>query len=179
MPSRAKCGFCVPVHSVARSARTSATAQAGPMLACDWNGHSYSASTIRAALAKAGSISPVASGTSRLTTGAWRMWSTSNTSVYVCGDAVATSPQLSPIATYEGRIVGRNIVEGPKHTPDYTSIPSCVFTVPGLASVGLTQAAAEEKGLELRVEVNDMHEWLSGRSYAATAAWAKVLVHRQ
>jgi hypothetical protein len=45
------------------------------MLACDWNGHSYSASTIRAALAKAGSISPVATGTSRLMAGAWRMWS--------------------------------------------------------------------------------------------------------
>src|SRR5205807_4996199 len=64
-------------------------------------------------------------------------------------------------------------------TPDYTSIPSCLFTVPGLASVGLTQATAEEKGLELRVEVNDMREWLSGRTYAETAAWAKVLVDWQ
>src|SRR5215831_16650013 len=44
--------------------------------------------------------------------------STSNPSVYVCGDAVSSSPQLSPIATYEGRVVGRNIVDGPKHTPD-------------------------------------------------------------
>jgi glutathione reductase (NADPH) len=105
--------------------------------------------------------------------------STSNPVAYVCGDAVAATPQLSPIATYEGRIVGRNIVEGPKHTPDYASIPSCVFTVPALASVGLTQAAAEEKGLELRVEINDMREWLSGRTYAETAAWAKVLVDRQ
>jgi glutathione reductase (NADPH) len=46
---------------------------------------------------------------------------TSNTSVHACGDAVATSPQLSPIATYEGRMVGRNIVEGPKYIPDYAS----------------------------------------------------------
>ena len=49
----------------------------------------------------------------------------------------------SPIATYEGRIVGRNIVDGAKHRPDYTGIASCVFTAPTLASVGLTQAAAE------------------------------------
>src|SRR5215471_8854157 len=49
----------------------------------------------------------------------------SNTSVHACGDAVATSPQLSPIATYEGRIVGRNIVDGPRHTPDYRSVPAC------------------------------------------------------
>jgi len=105
--------------------------------------------------------------------------STSNTSVYACGDAVATSPQLSPVATYEGRIVGSNIVDGPRHTPDYRSVPACVFTVPALASVGLTQSAAEESGLEFRVEANDMRNWLSGRTYAETAAWAKVLVDKQ
>jgi glutathione reductase (NADPH) len=105
--------------------------------------------------------------------------STSNAAVYACGDAVATSPQLSPIATYEGRIVGRNIVEGPTHAPDYASIPACVFTVPALASVGLTQAAAEEQGIDLRVEVNDMRNWLSGRTYAETAAWAKILIDKR
>jgi glutathione reductase (NADPH) len=104
--------------------------------------------------------------------------STSNQTVYACGDAVATHPQLSPIATYEGRIVGRNIVDGPTHSADYASIPACVFTVPALASVGLTQEAAEEKGIECRVAVNDMHNWLSGRTYAETAAWAKVLIDK-
>lgn len=105
--------------------------------------------------------------------------STSNPAVFVCGDAVATSPQLSPLATYEGRVVGRNIVDGPKHEPDYATVPACAFTVPALASVGLTQAAAEEQGIELRVEVNDMRNWLSGRTYAETAAWAKVLVEKR
>jgi glutathione reductase (NADPH) len=105
--------------------------------------------------------------------------STSNTAVFTCGDAVASSPQLSPIATYEGRIVGRNIVDGPKHTPDYASIPACVFTVPALASIGLTQSAAEERKIAYRVEVNNMQNWLSGRTYAETAAWAKVLIDRQ
>jgi glutathione reductase (NADPH) len=105
--------------------------------------------------------------------------SASNPAVYVCGDAVATTPQLSPIATYQGRIVGRNIVDGPNHTPDYAGIPSCVFTVPALASVGLTQAAAEAKGIEFRAAVNNMHEWLSGRTYAERAAWAKVLIEEK
>ena len=104
--------------------------------------------------------------------------STSNATVYACGDVVATSPQLSPIATYEGRIVGSNIVDGPTHTPDYGSIPACVFTVPALASVRLTQSAAKERGLDFRVEANDMRNWLSGRTYAESAAWAKVLVDK-
>jgi glutathione reductase (NADPH) len=105
--------------------------------------------------------------------------STSNPAVHVCGDAVATTPQLSPVATYQGRIVGRNIVEGAKHKPDYANIPSCVFTVPALASVGLTEAAATEQRLQLRIEVNDLHEWLSGRTYAEIAAWAKILVEKE
>ena len=63
--------------------------------------------------------------------------------------------------------------------PDYASIPACVFTVPALASVGLTQAAAEESGIEFRVAANEMHNWLSGRTYAETAAWAKVLIDKR
>ena len=105
--------------------------------------------------------------------------STSNPAVYACGDAVAETAQLSPIATYEGPIVGRNIVDGAKHTPDYTGIPACVFTVPALASVGLTQAAAKEQGIDLRLVVNDMRAWLSGRTYAEAAAWAKVLIDKR
>jgi glutathione reductase (NADPH) len=54
-----------------------------------------------------------------------------------------------------------------------------VFTVPALASVGLTQASAEANGIEIRIAVNDMHEWLSGRSYAETAAWAKVVIDKR
>ena len=75
--------------------------------------------------------------------------------MYVCGDALATSPQLSPLVTYEGRIVGRNIVEGPKQKADYSGIPSCVFTVPALASVGLIEAKAKENGYKVKVETND------------------------
>src|SRR5277367_1393614 len=92
--------------------------------------------------------------------------STSNPQVHVCGDALPISPQLSPIATYEGDIVGRNIVEGQKHSPDYGSMATSVYTVPALAAVGLTEAAARQKGLAIEVHANDMLEWFSARTYA-------------
>lgn len=104
--------------------------------------------------------------------------STSNPAVYVCGDVLWTSPQLSPIATYEGRIVGRNIVEGPKHKPDYAGIPSCIYTIPALASVGITGTQAEERGLRTKIHINDMRGWLSSRTYGETAAWAKVIIDK-
>ncbi|WP_300013531.1 NAD(P)/FAD-dependent oxidoreductase [uncultured Roseobacter sp.] len=104
--------------------------------------------------------------------------STSNPSVWVAGDALEHSPQLSPIATYEGQIVGHNIVNGPTRNPDYSVIPSAVYTVPTLSTVGLSEAEAKEKGLDVAVTVSDMSGWFSAKTYAETAAWSKVLVDK-
>jgi glutathione reductase (NADPH) len=103
--------------------------------------------------------------------------SKTNPSVYVCGDVTA-SPQLSPVASYEGRLVGRNIVEGAKHKPDYASMPSSVYTVPALATVGLSEARAKEQGLKTRVQTNDMEYWFSTRTFAETVAWSKIVVEK-
>jgi glutathione reductase (NADPH) len=105
--------------------------------------------------------------------------STSNPAVYACGDVLSGPPQLSPIATYEGRIVGANVVEGPKYKPDYAILPSAVYTVPALASVGLTEAQAKEKDLNTKVTVSDMEYWFSTQTYAETKAWAKVIVDEE
>jgi glutathione reductase (NADPH) len=102
--------------------------------------------------------------------------STSNPAVHACGDVLTGPPQLSPLATYEGMIVGSNIVEGPKHKPDYASLPTAVYTVPALATLGLTEAQAKEKGLQTKVTVSDMEYWFSTRTYAEIKAWGKVIV---
>ena len=104
--------------------------------------------------------------------------SVSNPAIWVAGDALALTAQLSPVATYEGGIVGHNIVHGATKSPDYRVLPSAVYTVPALAAVGLTQAEAEAKGLDLAVTVNDMTGWFSGKSYGERVAWAKVLVDK-
>jgi glutathione reductase (NADPH) len=48
--------------------------------------------------------------------------------------------------------------------------------VPALATVGLTEAAAKDKGIEVEVRISDMSDWLSTRTYAETVAWAKILI---
>jgi len=102
--------------------------------------------------------------------------STSNPSVWVAGDALVHSAQLSPVATQEGRIVGHNIVNGPTEKPDYFAAPSAVYTVPALSTVGLTEKEAHDQGLNVRVTTSDMSGWFSTRTYAETVAWSKVLV---
>jgi glutathione reductase (NADPH) len=103
------------------------------------------------------------------------MRSVSNPAVYVCGDAASGPLQLSPVATYEGDIVGRNIVKGPVAKPDYGCIPSCVFTVPALASVGMTEQEARKGGRAVKVHTKDMRDLMSARTYNEHAAWAKVI----
>ena len=102
--------------------------------------------------------------------------STSNPHVYVAGDALWSTAQLSPVASYEGRIVGRNLIEEDSAVPDYTGMPSAVYTVPALASVGLTEEEATKAGLKFTAKSNDMSTWRSARTYAETASYAKVLI---
>lgn len=104
--------------------------------------------------------------------------SVSNQAVWVAGDAMVGSAQLSPLATYEGRVVGRNIVDGSKHKPDYSVVPSAVYTVPALASVGLTEEQAADRSLDVDVETNDMSGWFATKTYAETTAWVKTLVEK-
>ncbi len=104
--------------------------------------------------------------------------SVSNPHIWVAGDALVTSAQLSPLATYEGRIVGNNIVNGPSQTPDYSVVPNAVYTVPALASVGLSEAEAKDQGLDVEVTQSDMTTWFSGKSYAETVAWSKILIDK-
>lgn len=74
--------------------------------------------------------------------------SLSNPVVYAAGDAAASDgPPLTPVAGYEGRIVAANLLEGNHVTASYTAIPTVAFTVPPLASVGLSERAEREKGL--------------------------------
>ncbi|MCP4389271.1 MAG: NAD(P)/FAD-dependent oxidoreductase, partial [Gammaproteobacteria bacterium] len=104
--------------------------------------------------------------------------SVSNPAVWVAGDALVHSAQLSPLATYEDRIVGQSIVDNAALEPDYSIVPSAVYTVPALASVGLTEPEADQAGLDVDVVTSDMSGWFSARFYAETVAWAKILVEK-
>jgi len=72
--------------------------------------------------------------------------------VYAAGDVAAASggPQLTPVAIYDGQIVASNLLKGNHLKPNYKGVPSVVFTIPPLASMGLQERAAKEQGLHFR-----------------------------
>ena len=71
--------------------------------------------------------------------------------VYAIGDVVGP-PWLAHKASHEGvvcveKIAGRNDV----HPLDVTNIPGCTYCLPQVASVGLTEKAAEDQGYKIKV----------------------------
>lgn len=105
--------------------------------------------------------------------------SVSNPDVYVAGDAHPAAPQLSALATHVGALAARNAIEGNVAPLDLRAVPSAVFTVPAVASVGLTAAAAEKLHGDAAVVVdNDMVSWRSARTYAESVAFARVIKHK-
>ncbi|NLE75189.1 MAG: dihydrolipoyl dehydrogenase [Chloroflexi bacterium] len=74
---------------------------------------------------------------------------TSLPGVYSIGD-VSSPHQLAHVASYEGEIAVQNALGG-AHTVDYHAVPGCIFTIPELASVGLTEEQATEQGIACEV----------------------------
>jgi glutathione reductase (NADPH) len=103
--------------------------------------------------------------------------SVSNPAVYAAGDVAATAgPPLSPVSSYEGRIVAANLLKGNHQTANYLGLPSVVFTIPPLAAVGLSERAAYEQNLKFRVKRVETSSWYSSRRIAETCSGYKLLV---
>jgi len=103
--------------------------------------------------------------------------SVSNPAVYAAGDAAATGgPPLTPVANYDGSIVAFNLLQGNHQKPSYVGIPTVVFTIPPLASVGLSEREASKQGLKYRVKKEMTSTWYSSRRVAEKYSGYKVLV---
>lgn len=75
---------------------------------------------------------------------------TSAPGVYAIGDIVP-GPALAHVASAEGIICVEAICGHHPEPLNYGNIPGCTYTHPEVASVGLTEAQAKEKGYEIRV----------------------------
>ncbi len=104
--------------------------------------------------------------------------SVTNPCVYATGDAArpAGSLPLTPVAAHEGAVVASNLLHGNAKRPDYRGVPSVVFTVPPLARVGLTQAEARERGIEVRVQLEETGTWYANRRVREPAGMTKTIV---
>ena len=69
---------------------------------------------------------------------------------YAIGDVIP-GPALAHVASAEGIICIEKIAGQNPEPIDYHNIPGCTYCSPEIASVGLTEATAKEKGYELKI----------------------------
>tara|TARA_A100001011_G_scaffold390597_1_gene474376 strand:+ start:295 stop:1683 length:1389 start_codon:yes stop_codon:yes gene_type:complete len=70
--------------------------------------------------------------------------------VYAIGDVIK-GPSLAHVASAEGIICVEKIAGHNPEPIDYNNIPGCTYCSPEIASVGLTEKQAKEKGYDLKV----------------------------
>lgn len=69
--------------------------------------------------------------------------------IYAVGDCIA-GPQLAHKASYDGMVACDNIM-GKKRKADYRFIPTCIWTDPEIACVGVSEESAKEKSLNYKI----------------------------
>lgn len=75
---------------------------------------------------------------------------TSVPGIYAIGDVVAT-PALAHVASREGILAVDHLAGKHVQTIDYLTVPNCTYSHPEVASVGLTEQAARERGYDVAV----------------------------
>ena len=106
--------------------------------------------------------------------------SVSNPAVYAGGDSAASGGlPLTPVAGYDGEVIAENLLQGNQRKPDYSVIPTVVFSIPPLAAVGLSEQAAKDRGLKFTVKHEDTSEWYSSRRIGNKYSSFKVLVDEE
>ena len=102
--------------------------------------------------------------------------SVSNPAVYAVGDAALSGPPLTPVASHDAKVAAANMLDGNHQKPNYLGVPSVAFTIPPIASVGLSEKQARDKGLKFRMQSEKASDWYTVRRVAETAYGFKVLV---
>jgi glutathione reductase (NADPH) len=105
--------------------------------------------------------------------------SVSNPAVYAAGDAAQVGPPLTPVSGHDAKVVAANLLQGNQHKPNYTGVPSVAFTIPPIATVGLSEAAAVKQGLKFHVKSEKTSGWYTARRVAEPVYGFKTLVEEE
>jgi len=74
---------------------------------------------------------------------------TAEPGVYAVGDIVAGTPQLAHVGFAEGIAAMTHIATGESRGVDYDAVPRVTYTHPEVAEVGITEAEAVRRGIEV------------------------------
>ncbi|MBP2833174.1 NAD(P)/FAD-dependent oxidoreductase [Aquimarina sp. U1-2] len=86
-----------------------------------------------------------------------------NSDVYACGDIADNALPLTPFSSREGTIVAHNLFHGNEKKANFPVTPSVAFTLPNIASVGLSEEEAKKKYHTIRVVYKDAADFYNAK----------------
>jgi mycothione reductase len=96
--------------------------------------------------------------------------------VFALGD-VSSNHQLKHVANHEARVVHHNLLHPDSMiTSDHRFVPQAVFSQPQVASVGLTEQQAHDRGIDYRVGRADYGSTAYGWAMEDTDHFVKIIV---
>ena len=102
---------------------------------------------------------------------------TRNPNVYACGDVSAHGLPLTPLSGLEGAIVAENILQGNLKKLETSVIPSAVFTLPNLASVGVSEEEAKSRYKSVTINSKSVPEWYNAKRINTSAYAYKTIIN--
>jgi dihydrolipoamide dehydrogenase len=103
---------------------------------------------------------------------------TEKKNVWAFGDAIGKQ-MFKHVANYEAEIAWHNAVHEHKVKMDYTAAPHAVFTHPQIASVGLKEAEAKQKGYKILVGKAFHKDTALGAAMGEPKGFVKVVVEQE
>ena len=92
--------------------------------------------------------------------------SVSNPTVYAAGDAASEGPPLTPVSSHDAKVAVANMMNGNHVVPNYSGVPSVAFTIPPIASVGMSESEARASGVKVRIKSERASNWFTARQAA-------------
>lgn len=102
---------------------------------------------------------------------------TTNPDIYAYGDVIGQG-MFKHTSSKEGLIAYRNS-QGGDEKMDYTANPHAIFSDPQIGSVGMTEAEAREKKLDVKVVKKDYDGVMKGKIVGSPPGLAKLIVEKK
>ena len=99
---------------------------------------------------------------------------TAEPNVYAIGDVIPT-PWLAHVASAEGILAVETIAGKSPRPINYDRVPNCTYCQPEVASIGLTEAKAKERGYDVRVGKFSIPVLAKAQIVGATEGMVKIV----
>jgi len=148
------------------------------------DGKSVEANLVMAAIGRTPNLGGVGLediGVERLDNGQIKIdenYETSVKNIYAVGD-IANNFNLTPVATAEGGALANRLFNKDDKPVNYNYIATAVFSKPNIATVGMSEEEARDKGLEIDVQKADFKPMLHQLSGREERTFMKIIVARE